>query len=96
MNIARAARRGKLRLIISGMAVAIAGLLVSFSPIASAHTTTSTAPAGGPKPTIVLLHGAWASSGNWGRRHRRCCKPTATPSMSRPTRCRACPMTLRS
>jgi pimeloyl-ACP methyl ester carboxylesterase len=64
VNIARAARRGKLRLIILGMAVAIAGLLVSFSPIASAHTT-STAPAGGPKPTIVLLHGAWASSGNW-------------------------------
>ena len=65
MNIARAAHRGKLRLIILGMAVAIAGLLVSFSPIASAHTTTRTAAAGGPKPTIVLLHGAWASSGNW-------------------------------
>ena len=65
MNIARAARRGKLRLIIPGMAVAIVGLLASFSPIASAHTTTRTAPASGPKPTIVLLHGAWASSGNW-------------------------------
>jgi pimeloyl-ACP methyl ester carboxylesterase len=47
------------------MAVAIAGLLISFSPIASAHTTTRTDPADGPKPTIVLLHGAWASSGNW-------------------------------
>jgi pimeloyl-ACP methyl ester carboxylesterase len=65
MNIARAARRGKQRLIIPGMAVAIAGLLISFSPIASAHTTTRTDPADGPKPTIVLLHGAWASSGNW-------------------------------
>jgi pimeloyl-ACP methyl ester carboxylesterase len=65
VNIARAARRGKLRLIIPGMAVVIAGLLVSFSPIASAHTATRTAPADGPKPTIVLLHGAWASSGNW-------------------------------
>lgn len=61
MNIARAARRGKLRLIILGMAVAIVGLLVSFSPIASAHT----APADGAKPTIVLLHGAWADSGSW-------------------------------
>jgi pimeloyl-ACP methyl ester carboxylesterase len=47
MNIARAARRRKLRLIIPGMAVAIVGLLVSFSPIASAHATTRTAPAGG-------------------------------------------------
>jgi hypothetical protein len=65
VNIARAARRRKLRLIIPGMAVAIAGLLVSFSPIASAHAITRTVPAGGPKPTIVLEHGAWADSGSW-------------------------------
>ena len=64
MNIAPAPRRGKLRLIILGMALAIAGLIVSFSPIASAHTT-GTAQADGPKPTIVLLHGAWADSGSW-------------------------------
>jgi hypothetical protein len=32
VNIARAARRRKLRLIIPGMAVAIVGLLVSFNP----------------------------------------------------------------
>ena len=91
MNIARAARRGKLRLIIPGMAVAIVGLLASFSPIASAHTTTRTAPASGPKPTIVLLHGAWASSGNWDavtgaaasrRLHRRCpAQPAAGPAL---------------
>ena len=65
MNIARAAGRGKLRLIIPGMALAIAGLLVSFSPIASAHTTARTAPADSLKPTIVLVHGAWADSGSW-------------------------------
>ena len=69
MNITRAARCGKLRLIIPGMTVAIAGLLISFSPIASAHTDAHTdartAPAGGPKPTIVLEHGAWADSGSW-------------------------------
>jgi pimeloyl-ACP methyl ester carboxylesterase len=65
VNIARAARRRKLRLIIPGMAVAIVGLLVSFSPIASAHATTRITPAGGPKPTIVLEHGAWADSGSW-------------------------------
>jgi pimeloyl-ACP methyl ester carboxylesterase len=65
MNIARAARRGKLRLIIPGTAVAIAGLLVSISQIASAQATTRATPSDGPKPTIVLLHGAWANSGSW-------------------------------
>ena len=65
MNIVRAACRGKLSLIIPGMAVAIAGLLVSSSPIASARTATRTAPASGPKPTVVLVHGAWADSGSW-------------------------------
>jgi pimeloyl-ACP methyl ester carboxylesterase len=65
MNIARAARRGKLRLIIPGTAVAIAGLLVSIGQIASAQATIRATPSDGPKPTIVLLHGAWANSGSW-------------------------------
>ena len=85
MNITRAARRGKLRLIIPGMAVAIAGLLISFSPIASAHTDARTdartdgrtdgrtdvrtVPAGGLKPTIVLEHGAWGRQRQLGCRH---------------------------
>jgi pimeloyl-ACP methyl ester carboxylesterase len=41
---------------------AIAVLLFTVSQIASAHTA---ARASGPKPTIVLEHGAWADSGSW-------------------------------
>jgi pimeloyl-ACP methyl ester carboxylesterase len=41
---------------------AIAVLLFPVSQIASAHTA---ARASGPKPTIVLEHGAWADSGSW-------------------------------
>ena len=65
MNIARAARRGKLRLIIPALAVAIAGLIIPFSQIASAQATARAALSGGPKPTIVLEHGAWANTGSW-------------------------------
>ncbi len=63
MNVARAAQHARLRLII--LALAIAALAIPLSQIASAHTTTRTAPASGPKPTIVLVHGAWADSGSW-------------------------------
>jgi len=63
VNVARAAQHARLRLII--LALAIAALAIPLSQIASAHTTTRTAPASGPKPTIVLVHGAWADSGSW-------------------------------
>ena len=65
MNIARAARHARLRLIIPVLALAIAALVIPFSQIASAQATTRAVRSDGPKPTIVLLHGAWASSGNW-------------------------------
>jgi len=71
VNIARAAQHGRLRLIIPALAVAIAGLLIPFSQIASAHTTTRATLSGGPKPTIVLEHGAWADSGSWDAVIRR-------------------------
>jgi pimeloyl-ACP methyl ester carboxylesterase len=46
--------------------LAIAGLLVPFTQIASASTTGRTTPStGGPKPSIVLVHGAWADSSSW-------------------------------
>jgi pimeloyl-ACP methyl ester carboxylesterase len=45
--------------------VAAAGLVIPFSQIASARTTGATAPGDGPKPSIVLVHGAWADSGSW-------------------------------
>jgi len=60
MKIVRAARHARLRLII--LAVAIAALIIPLSQIASAQATTRAVPSGGPKPTIVLEHGAWANT----------------------------------
>ena len=60
MNIARTAWRARPRLIISALVMATAALVIPLSQTASAHTTTRAA-AAGPKPTIVLEHGAWAS-----------------------------------
>jgi pimeloyl-ACP methyl ester carboxylesterase len=48
--------------------LATAGLLISPSHVASAHTTPARTTAyqwKGPKPTIVLEHGAWADSSSW-------------------------------
>ena len=65
MNTARAARHARLRLIIPALAVATAALIIPLSQIASAQATTRTVPSGGPKPTIVLEHGAWANTASW-------------------------------
>jgi pimeloyl-ACP methyl ester carboxylesterase len=43
--------------------VAIAGLLISLSQVASARTAE--AAADGAKPSIVLVHGAWADTSSW-------------------------------
>ncbi len=46
--------------------LAVAGLLVSVSQIASARAAAAhAAGGGGPKPTIVLEHGAWADGSSW-------------------------------
>ena len=58
----RITQRKILRAMIITSVAAFAGLLFPVSQIASAHTA---APAGGPKPTIVLEHGAWADSSSW-------------------------------
>jgi pimeloyl-ACP methyl ester carboxylesterase len=71
VKIARAAQHARLRLIIPALAMAIAALIIPLSRIASAHTTTRAAADGGPKPTIVLEHGAWASTGSWDAVIRR-------------------------
>ena len=65
VNIARAARHARLRLIIPALALAIVALIIPLSQIASAQATTRAVPSGGPKPTIVLEHGAWANTGSW-------------------------------
>ena len=46
--------------------LAVAGLLVSVSQIAPARAAAAhAASGGGPKPTIVLEHGAWADGSSW-------------------------------
>ena len=46
--------------------LAVAGLLVSVSQIAPARAAAAhAAGGGGPKPTIVLEHGAWADGSSW-------------------------------
>ena len=65
MNIARAARHVRLRLVLPVLAAAIAALVIPLSQVASAHTATRAAASGGPKPTIVLEHGAWANTASW-------------------------------
>jgi pimeloyl-ACP methyl ester carboxylesterase len=71
MNIARAAQRARLRIIIPALAVAIAALVIPLSQVGSAHTTTRAAASGGPKPAIVLEHGAWANTASWDAVIRR-------------------------
>ena len=65
MNITRIARPGWLRLIIAAVIVAMAGLVIPFSQIASARGAEAGAAGSGPKPTIVLVHGAWADTSSW-------------------------------
>jgi pimeloyl-ACP methyl ester carboxylesterase len=65
VNITRIAQPGRLRLIIAAVIVAIAGLLIPLSQIAPARTAEAAAAGDGPKPSIVLVHGAWADSGSW-------------------------------
>jgi pimeloyl-ACP methyl ester carboxylesterase len=65
VNIARIARPGRLRLVIAAVIVAIAGLLIPLSQVAAARTAGAAAAGHGPKPSIVLVHGAWADSGSW-------------------------------
>jgi pimeloyl-ACP methyl ester carboxylesterase len=65
VNITRIVRQGRLRLIIAAVIVAMAGLVIPLSQVASAGTAAAAAAGDGPKPSIVLLHGAWADSGSW-------------------------------
>ncbi len=52
--------------------LAVIGLLIAGSQVSSADAATArtmrattAADTSGPKPTIVLVHGAWADSGSW-------------------------------
>jgi pimeloyl-ACP methyl ester carboxylesterase len=65
VNIARSSKRARLRLVIPALVMAIAALIITLSQTASAHIATRAAASGGPKPTIVLEHGAWADTSSW-------------------------------
>jgi pimeloyl-ACP methyl ester carboxylesterase len=56
--------------IVAGLA-ALAGLAVVGSAAASTHAPATSHHPSGPRPTIVLEHGAWASSGSWNGVVRR-------------------------
>jgi pimeloyl-ACP methyl ester carboxylesterase len=71
VNIARTASRGRLRLAIPALVMAIAALIIPLSQTASAHPATRTAPSDAPKPAIVLEHGAWADTSSWNGVIRR-------------------------
>ena len=45
--------------------LAIVGLVIPLSQIASARTAEVGASGHGPKPTVVLVHGAWADTSSW-------------------------------
>ena len=71
MRISDVPRLTRPRLALAGASLAIAGTLLGagLAGSATAATTTGHAPSGSaaaaPKPTIVLVHGAWADSSSW-------------------------------
>jgi pimeloyl-ACP methyl ester carboxylesterase len=66
MNIMPGIHLSRIRVAAIAVVLAVAGLLGSASQIAPARAATvHAAGGGGPKPTIVLEHGAWADGSSW-------------------------------
>jgi pimeloyl-ACP methyl ester carboxylesterase len=72
MNLTPSARPVRLRVMILAAVLATTGLLFTAAQAGSAHAVTAptvrgstTAWADGPRPTIVLVHGAWADASSW-------------------------------
>ena len=63
----RLLRRGG---VVAGLA-ALAGLTIAGSAAASAHSPAASHHPSGPRPTIVLVHGAWANGSSWNGVVRR-------------------------
>lgn len=64
MNVLRSHR---LRLVVASipvLAVAVAGVSSAFASSSRSHRVSK---ASTVKPTIVLVHGAWANPGSWAR-----------------------------
>lgn len=62
MKFPHAARLTRLRFVLLAAVLAVVGLFAATAQMASASPSRA---ATGPKPTIVLEHGAWADSGSW-------------------------------
>jgi pimeloyl-ACP methyl ester carboxylesterase len=56
--------------IVAGLA-AVAGLVIAGSAAASAQAPAASQHPSGPRPTIVLVHGAWANGASWNGVVRR-------------------------
>ena len=69
MNLQWAAHRTRLRLILPTAIVAVATLVALTTQTASAHASSSQVFSwgSGPRPTIVLEHGAWADASSWNK-----------------------------
>jgi pimeloyl-ACP methyl ester carboxylesterase len=66
VNINPGIRLSRMRFVLIGMVLVLAGLLISAGQTAPARAGTAHADrGGGPKPTIVLEHGAWADGSSW-------------------------------
>jgi len=65
MNLTRAARQIRRHVIVTAVALAVAGLVITASQAASAQTGAARTEQPGPRPTIVLEHGAWADASSW-------------------------------
>jgi pimeloyl-ACP methyl ester carboxylesterase len=66
VDLIQSMRPSRTRIVLIAVVLAVAGLLVSASQIAPAGAATTYAARGaGPKPIIVLEHGAWADGSSW-------------------------------
>jgi pimeloyl-ACP methyl ester carboxylesterase len=65
VSIIRIPQPRRLRLITAAVIAAIADLVIPLSQIASASKTKAAAAGDRPKPTIVLVHGAWTNTSSW-------------------------------
>ncbi len=65
MNRTRAAGHPRLLFLLAAPVLAITGLLIAATQLASAQTRAQHTQPPGPKPTIVLEHGAWADASSW-------------------------------
>ena len=57
--------RHRLRYTLAACALIVTTAVAATSAAAAADTRPAAAPAPGPKPTIVLEHGAWADASSW-------------------------------